>query len=78
MRNIHLYDHICVVGKKETILPLVDEIELLYHRLLDLEQSNLSAVPNKYRFSLEIKKQLCYTCYIISRKDATDRRLARY
>ena len=75
MRNIHLYDHICVVGKKETILPLVDEIELLYHRLLDLEQSNLAAVPNKYRFSLEIKKQ---SCYIISRKDATDRRLARY
>ena len=34
-----LYDRICVVGKKETILPLVDEIELLYHRLLDLEQS---------------------------------------
>lgn len=78
MRNIHLYDHICVVGKKETILPLVDEIELLYHRLLDLEQSNLSAVPNKYSFSLEIKKQSCYIYYIISRKDATDRRLARY
>ena len=78
MRNIHLYDQICVVGKKETILPLVDEIELLYHRLLDLEQSNLSAVPNKYSFSLEIKKQSCYICYIISRKDATDRRLARY
>lgn len=35
----------------------------------------LSAVPNKYRFCLEIKKQ---SCYIISRKDATDRRLARY
>ena len=30
-----LYDRICVVGKKETILPLVDEIELLYHRLLE-------------------------------------------
>ena len=24
-----LYDRICVVGKKETILPLVDEVELL-------------------------------------------------
>ncbi len=34
-----LYDRICVVGKKETILPLVDEIKLLYHRLLDLEQN---------------------------------------
>ena len=34
-----LYNRICVVGKKETILPLVDEIELLYHRLLDLGQS---------------------------------------
>lgn len=37
-----LYDRICVVGKKETILPLVDEIELLYHRLLDLEQNIIS------------------------------------
>ena len=37
-----LYDRICVVGKKETILPLVDEVELLYHRLLDLEQNIIS------------------------------------
>ena len=34
-----LYDRICVVDKKETILSLVDEIELLYHRLLNLEQN---------------------------------------
>ena len=37
-----LYDRICVVGKKETILPLVDEVELLYQRLLDLEQNIFS------------------------------------
>ena len=37
-----LYDRICVVGKKETILPLVDEFELLYQRLLDLEQNIFS------------------------------------
>lgn len=37
-----LYDRICVVVKKETILPLVDEVELLYHRLLDLEQNIIS------------------------------------
>ena len=37
-----LYDRICVVGKKETILPLVDEVELLYQRLLDLEQDIFS------------------------------------
>lgn len=37
-----LYDRICVVGKKETILPLVAEVELLYHRLLDLEQNIFS------------------------------------
>ena len=37
-----LYDRICVVGKKETILPLVDEVELLYQRLLDLEQNIVS------------------------------------
>ena len=37
-----LYDCICVVGKKETILPLVDEVELLYQRLLDLEQNIFS------------------------------------
>lgn len=38
----YLYDRICVVGKKETILPLVDEVELLYQRLLDLEQNIFS------------------------------------
>ena len=37
-----LYDRICVVGKKETILPLVDEVELLSQRLLDLEQNIFS------------------------------------
>lgn len=37
-----LYDRICVVGKKETTLPLVDEVELLYQRLLDLEQNIFS------------------------------------
>lgn len=37
-----LYDRICVVWKKETILPLVDEVELLYQRLLDLEQNIFS------------------------------------
>lgn len=37
-----LYDRICVVGKKETILPFVDEVELLYQRLLDLEQNIFS------------------------------------
>ena len=37
-----LYDRICVVGKKETIFPLVDEVELLYQRLLDLEQNIFS------------------------------------
>ena len=37
-----LYDRICVVGKKETILPLVYEVELLYQRLLDLEQNIFS------------------------------------
>lgn len=37
-----LYDRICVVGKKETVLPLVVEVELLYHRLLDLEQNIFS------------------------------------
>ena len=37
-----LYDRICVVGKKETILPLVDEVELLYQLLLDLEQNIFS------------------------------------
>ena len=37
-----LYDSICVVGKKETVLPLVAEVELLYHRLLDLEQNIFS------------------------------------
>lgn len=37
-----LYDRICVVGKKETVLPLVAEVELLYHRLLDLEQNIFS------------------------------------
>ena len=37
-----LYDRICVVRKKETVLPLVAEVELLYHRLLDLEQNIFS------------------------------------
>ena len=41
-----LYDRICVVGKKETILPLVDEVELLYQRLLDLEQ-NISSFDSQ-------------------------------
>ena len=53
MRNIHLYDHICVVGKKETILPLVDEIELLYHRLLDLSRVIYQQFPINIGFLLK-------------------------
>lgn len=34
-----IYNHICVVGKKETIYPLVQTVNALYLQLLDMQKA---------------------------------------
>lgn len=34
-----IYNHICVVGKKETIYPLVQTVNALYLQLLDMQEA---------------------------------------
>lgn len=47
-----IYNHICVVGKKETIYPLVQTVNALYLQLLDMQEAfttpdrNLDILPS--------------------------------
>lgn len=41
-----IYNHICVVGKKETIYPLVQTVNALYLQLLDMQKSFTSSDRN--------------------------------
>lgn len=41
-----IYNHICVVGKKETIYPLVQTMNALYLQLLDMQKSFTSSDRN--------------------------------
>lgn len=47
-----IYNHICVVGKKETIYPLVQTVNALYLQLLDMQKAftapdrNLGILPS--------------------------------
>ena len=41
-----IYNHICVVGKKETIYPLVQTVNALYLQLLDMQKSFTSSNRN--------------------------------
>ena len=41
-----IYNHICVVGKKETIYPLVQTVNALYLQILDMQQAFTSSDRN--------------------------------
>ncbi len=43
-----IYNHICVVGKKETIYPLVQTVNALYLQLLEMQKAftSTSATPD--------------------------------
>ena len=47
-----IYNHICVVGKKETIYPLVQTVNALYLQLLEMQKAftssdrNIDALPS--------------------------------
>ena len=38
-----IYNHICVVGKKETIYPLVQTVNALYLQILDMQEAFTSS-----------------------------------
>ena len=41
-----IYNHICVVGKKETIYPLVQTVSALYLQILDMQKAFTSSDRN--------------------------------
>ena len=41
-----IYNHICVVGKKETIYPLVQTVNVLYLQILDMQKAFTSSDRN--------------------------------
>ena len=46
-----IYNHICVVGKKETIYPLVQTVNALYLQILDMQKAftsdrNIDTLPS--------------------------------
>ena len=41
------YNHICVVGKKETIYPLVQTVNALYIQLLEMQKSFIEYCENQ-------------------------------
>ena len=41
-----IYNHICVVGKKETIYPLVQTVTALYLQILDMQKAFTSSDRN--------------------------------
>ena len=41
-----IYNHICVVGKKETIYPLVQTVNALYLQILDIQKAFTSSDRN--------------------------------
>ena len=41
-----IYNHICVVGKKETIYPLVKTVNALYLQILDMQKAFTSSDRN--------------------------------
>ena len=41
-----IYNHICVVGKKETIYPLVQTVNALYLQILDMQKAFTSSARN--------------------------------
>ena len=41
-----IYNHICVVGKKETIYPLVQTVNALYLQILDMQKAFTSSDRN--------------------------------
>lgn len=52
-----IYNHICVVGKKETIYPLVQTVNALYLQLLEMQKefTSTDATPDTLPFAEAIK-----------------------
>ena len=71
-----IYNHICVVGKKETIYPLVQTVNALYLQLLEIQkaftnccnQQNLSNLPTNDEIKelhITICLQLSLICLMV-------------
>ena len=70
-----IYNRICVVGKKETIYPLVQTVNALYLQLLEMQKAftSTSATPDTLPSSEEIKKlQTEYTNMLTAIIDLLD------
>lgn len=75
-----IYNHICVVGKKETIYPLVQTVNALYLQILDMQKAftssdrNIDTLPSsddikelhtEYTNMLRIIHSDCVLCHLI-------------
>ena len=70
-----IYNHICVVGKKETIYPLVQTVNALYLQLLEMQKAFTStdASPDALPSSESIKElQFEYTNMLTAIIDLLD------
>ena len=70
-----IYNHICVVGKKETIYPLVQTVNALYLQLLEMQKAftSTSTTPDTLPASDEIKElQTEYTNMLTAIIDLLD------
>ena len=59
-----IYNHICVVGKKETIYPLMQTVNALYLQLLEMQKAftTTGGIPDTLPSSEDIKElQIEYT-----------------
>ena len=70
-----IYNRICVVGKNETIYPLVQTVNALYLQLLEMQKvfTSTDASPDALPFSESIKKlQIEYTNMLTAIIDLLD------
>ena len=69
-----IYNHICVVGKKETIYPLVQTVNALYLQLLEMQKAfTTSSTSDMLPSSDEIKElQTEYTTMLTAIIDLLD------
>ena len=69
-----IYNHICVVGKKETIYPLVQTVNALYLQLLEMQKAfTATSTSDMLPSSDEIKKlQTEYTNMLTAIIDLLD------
>ena len=68
-----IYNRICVVGKKETIYPLVQTVNALYLQLLEMQKAftapdtPLSSIPARTQFLLSVAKNVIHLLSLMTR-----------